>query len=484
MFSSEEKKRRTEAARMLLQTEKLDALLTIGNGCVGTNAYGCFRYLTAANVYYGLQAALFFAEGGPVGITDSEISSGEMQRAGIVTDCRINTAPAGEIVTVLRERNIINGRVGTCLDMLPQSWRAILKRELPELELCDVSEPLFRIRNHHMAIVAVLACAFFGALSGSAPATVAAIGGIMIPAMMEKNYDTPWTTCLLASSGSLGAIIPPSIPMVLYGVLAKTSVSALFCGGIVPGLLIALGYCLYARGFSKKFKMVTSPKPSGKELWKAFVDAIWALLMPVIILGGIYGGYFTPTEAAAVAVVYGLLVGLFVYRELKWKEIPKTFVNAARTSAAVMMIIVTAATFAIVLTRNNIPTLIGNWIISIAKTPLMFYGLFSIFMFFLGMFMSVSPALVILTPILAPAATAIGIDPVHFGVVFVVWMCIGTITPPFGSDLFIACGVAKISAASAFKRVWPFVIIYTAVVVLIMVFPDLVTFLPKLLHLM
>ncbi len=230
--------------------------------------------------------------------------------------------------------------------------------------------------------------------------------------------------------------------------------------------------------------MITSPKPTGKELWKAFVDAIWALLMPVIILGGIYGGYFTPTEAAAVAVVYGLIIGLFVYRELKWKDIPKTFVNAARTSAAVMMIIVTAATFAIVLTRNNIPTLIGNWIIGIAKTPLMFYGLFSIFMFFLGMFMSVSPALVILTPILAPAATAIGIDPVHFGVVFVVWMCIGTITPPFGSDLFIACGVTKISAASAFKRIWPFVIIYVAAVVLIMVFPNLVTFLPKLLKLM
>lgn len=247
---------------------------------------------------------------------------------------------------------------------------------------------------------------------------------------------------------------------------------------------VILLYCLYARGFSKKFKMITSPKPTGKELWKAFVDAIWALLMPVIILGGIYGGYFTPTEAAAVAVVYGLIIGLFVYRELKWKDIPKTFVNAARTSAAVMMIIVTAATFAIVLTRNNIPTLIGNWIIGIAKTPLMFYGLFSIFMFFLGMFMSVSPALVILTPILAPAATAIGIDPVHFGVVFVVWMCIGTITPPFGSDLFIACGVAKISAASAFKRIWPFVIIYVAAVVLIMVFPDLVTFLPKLLKLM
>ena len=335
-----------------------------------------------------------------------------------------------------------------------------------------------------MAIVACLACAFFGALSGSAPATVAAIGGIMLPAMKEKNYDVPWSTCLLASSGTLGAIIPPSIPMVLYGVLAKTSVSALFCAGIIPGLLIAFGYCLYATRYSKKSQMLTAPKPTGRELWVAFKDAFWSLLMPVIILGGIYGGYFTPTEAAAIAVAYGLIVGTFIYREMNWKNIPQAFVQAAVASGAIMMIIVTASTFAIVLTRNNIPTIIGNFIIGIAKTPFMFFGMFSVFMFLLGMFMSVSPALVILTPILAPAAEAIGIDLVHFGVVFVVWMCIGTVTPPFGSDLFIACGVSKISAASAFKRVWPFVIIYVIAIVIIMAFPDFVLFLPRLLKLM
>lgn len=334
-----------------------------------------------------------------------------------------------------------------------------------------------------LAVVAVLACAFFGALSGSAPATVAAIGGIMIPAMKERRYDVPWTSCLLASSGSLGAIIPPSIPMVLYGVLAKTSVSALFCAGIVPGLVIAAGYCLYSVYYSKKNNIEVMPKASAQEIGHAFVDAIWALCMPIIILGGIYGGFFTPTEAAAVAVVYGLVVGLFVYRELSFKALPKLFAGAAKTSAAVLMIITTASTFATVLTRNNVPTMIGQVITSVAKTPFMFYAIFSVFMLILGMFMSVSPALVILTPILAPAAIQIGIDPVHFGVVFVTWMCIGTVTPPFGSDLFIACGIAKIGAASAFKKVWPFVFIYVLAVVLIMLFPDLVLFLPRALKL-
>ena len=306
----------------------------------------------------------------------------------------------------------------------------------------------------------------------------------MIPAMKERKYSVPWTACLLASSGSLGAIIPPSIPMVLYGVLAKASVSALFCAGIIPGLVIALGYCIYSVYYSKKNGIEVSPKSSGKEIGKAFLDAIWALLMPIIILGGIYGGFFTPTEAAAVAVVYGLVVGMFVYRELSLKDLPKLFAGAARTSAAVLMIITTAATFATVLTRNNIPTMIGSVIVSVARTPFMFFAIFSVFMLILGMFMSVSPALVILTPILAPAAAQIGINPVHFGVVFVTWMCIGTVTPPFGSDLFIACGIAKIGAASAFKKVWPFIIIYVLAVIVTMAFPDMVLFLPRALNLM
>ena len=332
-----------------------------------------------------------------------------------------------------------------------------------------------------LAVVAVVACAFFGALSGSAPATVAAIAGIMIPSMVEKKYDKAWTACLLASSGTLGAIIPPSIPMVLYGVLSGTSVTTLFSAGIVPGILIALCYCLYCVLYCKKRGIKGTRKYTLREIGKSFIDAIWALLMPVIILGGIYSGLFTPTEAATVSVVYAIIIGLFVYKELKLKEIPKIFWGAAKASGGILMIITCAATFATILTRNNIPTIIGNKIISVASTPLMFYLLFSVFMFILGMFMSVSPALVILTPILAPAVKALGIDPVHFGVVFVIWMCIGTVTPPFGTDLFIACGVAKIGASEGFKKVWPFVIIYVICVILVMAFPSISLALPRLL---
>jgi len=334
-----------------------------------------------------------------------------------------------------------------------------------------------------LAVVASIACAFFGALSGSAPATVAAIAGIMIPSMVEKNYDKAWTACLLASSGTLGAIIPPSIPMVLYGVLSGTSVTTLFSAGIIPGILIAFCYCLYSILYCKKRGIKGTRRYTLKEIWKSFLEAIWALLMPVIILGGIYSGLFTPTEAATVSVVYAIIIGLFVYKELKLKDIPKIFWGAARASGGILMIITCAATFATILTRNNIPTIIGNYIITVARTPFMFYLMFSVFMFILGMFMSVSPALVILTPILAPAVRALGIDPVHFGVVFVIWMCIGTVTPPFGSDLFIACGVAKIGATEAFKKVWPFVIIYVICVILVMAFPSISLALPRLLGL-
>ena len=323
-----------------------------------------------------------------------------------------------------------------------------------------------------LAVVAVVACAFFGALSGSAPATVAAIAGIMIPSMVEKKYDKAWTACLLASSGTLGAIIPPSIPLVLYGVLSGTSVTTLFSAGIVPGIMIALCYCIYCVLYCKKRGIKGTRKYTLREIGKSFIDAIWALLMPVIILGGIYSGLFTPTEAATVSVVYAIIIGLFVYKELKLKEIPKIFWGAAKASGGILMIITCAATFATILTRNNIPTIIGNKIISVASTPLMFYLLFSVFMFILGMFMSVSPALVILTPILAPAVKALGIDPVHFGVVFVIWMCIGTVTPPFGTDLFIACAWQRLALPKDLRGM-PFIIIYVVCVILVMAFPSI-----------
>lgn len=346
--------------------------------------------------------------------------------------------------------------------------------------LVDFFEKVMGFMTGGLAIVAIVACVFFGALSGSAPATVAAIGSIMIPSMVQRGYDKAWTADLLASTGTLGCVIPPSIPMVLYGVLSKTSVTALFTAGVVPGVFVGVCYCIYAHLKCKREGIGKAQKYSGKEIWKSFVDAIWALLMPVIILGGIYAGIFTATEAATVSVVYGLIIGVFVYKEMKLKDIPKLLFTAATSSASILMIIATAASFATILTRNNIPTIVANWIIGFAKTPAMFWLAFSGFMLILGMFMSVSPALVILTPILAPAISQLGIHPVHFGLCFVIWMCIGTITPPFGSSVFITCGITKISSAEAFRKVIPFCVIFVVAVIILMIFPEFTLFLPRL----
>lgn len=342
-------------------------------------------------------------------------------------------------------------------------------------------ETLMSFMHGGLAIVAIVACVFFGALSGSAPATVAAIGAIMIPTMVERGYPKGWSADLLASTGTLGVVIPPSIPMVLYGVLAGASITGLFTAGILPGIFIALCYCIYANFFCKKRKIGTTQRHTFKEIWKSFLSAIWALLMPVIILGGIYSGIFTPTEAATVSVIYGFIIGVFVYKELPIKKIPEIIYNSAKASAAIVIMISSAAVLATVLTRNNIPTMIADWIINFAKTPAIFWLAFSVFMFILGCFMSVSPALVILTPILTPAVVALGIDKIHFGLVFIIWMCIGTITPPVGSSLFITCAITKIPTADAFKNVWPFVIIFTICVAVLMAFPGISLFLPRLL---
>jgi len=349
--------------------------------------------------------------------------------------------------------------------------------------LVNFFEKLMGFLPGGLAIVGIVACVFFGALSGSAPATVAAIGAIMIPSMVEKGYEKAWTADLLASTGTLGVVIPPSIPMVLYGVLAGASITGLFTAGIIPGVLIAVCYCIYSSIHCKRAGIGLTKKYSGKEIWKSFVDAIWALLMPVIILGGIYSGIFTPTEAATVSVVYGFIIGVFVYKEIKLKDIPNIIFKSAKSSAAIVMIIASAAAFATVLTRNNIPTIVANWIIGFAKSPAVFWLAFSGFMFILGMFMSTTPALVILTPILIPAVTALGIDKIQFGLIFIIWTCIGTITPPFGSSLFITCGITGISTADSFRRVWPFVIIFTACAILLMAFPGITLFLPRLIGL-
>ena len=331
-----------------------------------------------------------------------------------------------------------------------------------------------------LAVVTVVSCMFFGAISGSAPATVAAIGTILIPFMTTKGYQKEWSASLVATSGTLGIIIPPSIPMILYGVLSGTSIASMFAAGILPGIFIAGCLIIFSIVVCYRQGFRGVGIASIKKIGLSFISAIWALIMPLIILGGIYSGKFTPTESAAVAAIYGLLVGLFIYRELDFKKIPKILLSSAETSATIMLIITTAAAFASILMRNNIPNLVANQIIGLSDSPAMFFFLFSIFMLLLGCFMSVIPALIVLTPIVMPVVHILGINPVHFGIVFIVLIAIGTVTPPFGIDLFVSCGIAKVQVDKVSRHIWKFIVVYILAAFILILFPSISTFIPSL----
>nr|WP_072514112.1 TRAP transporter large permease [Ndongobacter massiliensis] len=334
-----------------------------------------------------------------------------------------------------------------------------------------------------LAMVGVLTCMFFAAISGSGPATVAAVGSMMIPSMVRAGYDESFASAIMAISGSIGIVIPPSIPMVTYGVVAGASVGALFMGGFIPGILIGVGLMIYAHFVSKKRGYgVSDAKFSASALGKAFLDAIWAILMPVIILGGIYGGFFTPTEAAAVAVAYGFIVGFFVYKELKFKDLATIFVNAAVSTATVMLIIAAASVFGWILTSERIPDAVANAFISITQSPYVFMVLINILLLIVGTFMETNAAIIILAPIFLPLVQSLGINPVAFGVVMVCNLAVGMVTPPLGVNLFVACGIRKnMTIEKISGAVLPMIAINVAVILLLSFLPQLITFLPDLL---
>ncbi len=334
-----------------------------------------------------------------------------------------------------------------------------------------------------LGVVVILSCLFFGAISGSAPATVAAIGAILIPAMIQRGYPKPWSAALVATSGTLGAILPPSIPMILYGVLSGTSISALFTAGILPGILIAVCFIIYTLIYCHKNKIDRTSRSSLQDILKSGCSAFWALLMPIIILGGIYSGVFTPTESAALASVYGLIIGLFVYKELKLKQLPKILLSSAETSSIILLLITTSAAFSILLIRDNVPLVFSHWISNFSQDPAVFLLLFSVAMILWGTFMSVLPALIILTPMLAPAAQALGINNVHFGLIFIFLLQIGSISPPLGVDLFTVCGISRLEFGKIVQEIWKFLLIYALALVLLITFPSISLYLPNLLGL-
>ncbi len=344
--------------------------------------------------------------------------------------------------------------------------------------LFNVANALVGNRTGGFAIATIVTCMFFAAISGSGPATVAAIGGIMIPAMVRQGYDKKFATAVVAAAGSIGVIIPPSIPMVIYGVTGNTSIGDLFIAGIVPGVLVGLSMIVWAYYYSKKkgYKGLAEPT-SLLKIWKATWDAKWALLIPIIILGGIYGGYFTPTEAAVIAVVYGLFASMVLYRELKFKELPKVLIDSALTTATVLIIVGTATAFGRFLTIEQIPNKVANAMMSISSEPIIIILLITVLLLFVGMFMDTLAAIIILTPILLPIAIQIGYDPVHFGILMIVNLAIGFFTPPVGVNLFVGSGISGVSMGALSRAVMPFVIAMLITLIFLTFVPQLSLFL-------
>jgi len=349
------------------------------------------------------------------------------------------------------------------------------------IRLLSFARVLFGKYTGGFGFVAIAACMFFSALSGSGPATVAAIGSLMIPSMAENGYDKSYSSALVACAGSLGVIIPPSIPMVVYGVAVGASIGALFIAGIFPGILIGVALIILNYFISRKAGYRGDPHVyTTRERFSILWDAKWAAFMPFIILGGIYGGIFTPTEAAAVAVAYGLLVGMFVYRDIKLKDLFGIFSGAALTTATIMIILGAASAFGRILTLEQIPVRLSNWILSLTNSKILILLIINILLLFVGCIMETLSAILILAPILLPIAESIGVDRVHFGIIMVVNLAIGFVTPPVGVNLFVACGIAKLPIERIAKAALKPLAVMILVLMFITYIPEISLFLPGL----
>ncbi|MEO4040875.1 TRAP transporter large permease [Hoeflea sp. CAU 1731] len=332
-----------------------------------------------------------------------------------------------------------------------------------------------------LASTTILACMIFAAISGSSVATTFAIGSILIPAMVRHGYPAPMAASLQASSAELGVIIPPSVPLILFAVSTETSITQLFIAGLGPGLLVAGALLVMVQVWCRVKGYGQDDGDDRKPILGSFLHAFWALLMPVIIIGGIYGGIFTPTEAAAVSVVYALVLGLFVYREMSVADLPELFRGAAVTSGAVMLIISAAALFSFLISLSGMPNAIGDWAKETFSSPLTFLLAINVLLFFIGMFIETAAAILVLAPILTPVAISFGVDPVHFGVVVVVNLALGMFTPPLGVNLFAAAQVADLPVQRMFKTLIIPVLTMITALMLITYVPQISLFMRDLL---
>ena len=348
--------------------------------------------------------------------------------------------------------------------------------------LVDIANILTGDTPGGLGMAAIVASMFFAAISGSGPATAAAIGGIMLPAMIEQRYSRSYSVGIVSGASIIGPIIPPSIPMIMYGVTVGVSVTKMFTAGFIPGFMLGGGLCLYNYFVSKKRgyrgNTVTMTR---KEKINTFKGAIPAILMPVIVLGGIYGGIFTPTECSVVGVVYTLLVGKFVYHELTLKKLKESLVEAAITSATIMIIFGPATTFGRLLTIGKIPTMVTDAMLSFSTNKYVIMLIINVLLLIIGMFIDTNSSIVLFAPLFVPILTSLGYDIYYVGVIMVVNLCIGMLTPPLGANLFVAMRIGNISLEEALKEAMPVIGVEILILAVMILCPWLITFLPNLL---
>ena len=335
-----------------------------------------------------------------------------------------------------------------------------------------------------LGLAGVMACALFAAVSGSSPATVVAIGSILMPAMVRAGFPNRFGAGVITTSGALGILIPPSIVMVMYSVATNTSVGALFMAGVIPGILLAmtLGGVTWYR--AKKFDYPRMPKASFTQRLKSFRESAWGLFLIVVVMGGIYSGMFTPTEAAAMSAVYAFFVSVFVYKDLTMKDVPRVLLSSANMSAMLLYIITNAVLFSFIMTNENIPQTLADWMLGHGLGVIAFLLAVNIILLLAGNFMEPSSIVLIFAPILFPVAMKLGIDPVHFGILMVVNMEVGMCHPPVGLNLYVASGITKMGITELTVAVWPWLLSMLVFLVVVTYVPIISTWLPTKLGMM
>jgi C4-dicarboxylate transporter, DctM subunit len=335
-----------------------------------------------------------------------------------------------------------------------------------------------------LALSGVLACALFAAVSGSSPATVVAIGSILLPGMVKAGFPMRFGAGVIATSGALGILIPPSIVMVMYAIATNASIGALFMAGVIPGLVLAsmLGAVTWYR--AKKFNYPRQPKASWKERWLTFRESVWGLMLIVVVMGGIYTGFFTPTEAAAMSAVYSFIVAVFIYKDLTIKQVPKVLLNSANMSAMLLYIITNAVMFSFILANENIPQELTNWLIDKGLGQIAFLLAVNLILLMAGNFMEPSSIMLIFAPIVFPVAIKLGIDPIHLGILMVVNMEVGMCHPPVGLNLYVASGLTKMGITDLTVAVWPWLLTMLVFLGIVTYWPTLSLWLPRTLGMM